>query len=192
MALFTVNSNNVFGKTVEEAGIYNVKVLPSSELRNSNAGNPMVVLNYEVLDGKYAGGEIRFDNVVWQEGTQDKVSQSIRRFNTIMVAAGVPDGTPLNTLNDFVTGMIGKQLAIDTEWGDPTPNGRVYLTVKGYRSLLKEGSQPNGQERPQSNSNQANNGFNNGNFNDNQKQSQSQSYSDNGAPIDIDDNQLPF
>lgn len=189
MTLFKVDSNNVFGKSVEEAGIYNVKVLPSSKLKNSNAGNPMVVLNYEVLDGKYAGGEIRFDNVVWQEGTPEKVDQSIKRFNTIMVAAGFPDGTPLNTLNDFVTGMIGKTLAVEVEWGDPTPKGNVYLTVRSYHELLKEGSQSNGQKRPQNNVSQ-NAGFSNNQFNNNaQGQASNQN---NGAPINLDNSNLPF
>lgn len=195
MALFTVNSNNVFGKTVEEAGIYNVRVLPSTQLKTSSAGNAMVVMNYEVLDGKYAGGPIRYDNVVWQDGSQDERNLSIKRFNTIMVAAGVPDGTPLNTLNDFVAGMIGKELAVEVEWGEPNRNGDSYLSVRSYRKFMQDGSKPNGIRRPQSNSSnqdnrggQANTGFNNAG------QPQSNNYpqsNGNGAPT-IDDDQLPF
>lgn len=195
MALFTVNSKNVFGKNVEEAGIYNVRVLPTTVLKTSSTNKPMVVMNYEVLDGKYAGGEIRYDNLVWQEDSQESFNNSIKRFNTVMVAAGVPDGTPLNTLNDFVAGMIGKELAVEVEWGKPNRNGDSYLSVRSYRKFMQDGSKPNGIRRPQSNSSnqdnrggQANTGFNNAG------QPQSNNYpqsNGNGAPT-IDDDQLPF
>lgn len=194
MALFTVDSKNVFGKVVEEAGVYNVRVLPSTVLKKSKSGNAMVVMNYEVLDGKYAGGEIRYDNVTWIEGNQENVDKSVRRFNTIMVAADVPDGTPLNSLSDFVNGMIGKQLAIEVEWGEPNSNGDSYLTVRSYRKLMKDGSKPNGVKRPQNNGNSS---FVGSGFANNQKETQSrnpqQSFANgNGAPIDIDNDQLPF
>lgn len=194
MALFTVDSKNVFGKVVEEAGVYNVRVLPSTVLKKSKSGNAMVVMNYEVLDGKYAGGEIRYDNVTWIEGNQENVDKSVRRFNTIMVAADVPDGTPLNSLSDFANGMIGKQLAIEVEWGEPNSNGDSYLTVRSYRKLMKDGSKPNGVKRPQNNGNSS---FVGSGFANNQKETQSrnpqQSFANgNGAPIDIDNDQLPF
>lgn len=189
MALFTVNSKNVFGKNVEEAGIYNVRVLPTTVLKTSSTNKPMVVMNYEVLDGKYAGGEIRYDNLVWQEDSQESFNNSIKRFNTVMVAAGVPDGTPLNTLNDFVVGMIGKELAVEVEWGKPNRNGDSYLSVRSYSKFMQDGSKPNGVRRPQSNGGgQTNAGFNNGG------QSQPNNYpqsNSNGAPV-IDDDQLPF
>ena len=195
MALFNVNSNNVFGKTVEEAGIYNVRVLPSTVLKTSKTQKPMVVMNYEVLDGKYAGGEIRYDNVVWQDGSQEDYNTSVKRFNTIMVAAGIQDGTPVNTLNEFVAGMIGKKLAVEVEWGQPNSYGNSYLSVRSYHKFMQDGSKPNGIRRPQSNSSnqdnrggQANTGFNNAG------QPQSNNYpqsNGNGAPT-IDDDQLPF
>lgn len=194
MALFTVDSKNVFGKVVEEAGIYNVRVLPSTTLKTSKSGNAMVVMNYEVLDGKYAGGEIRYDNVTWIEGNQENVDKSVRRFNTIMVAADIPDGTPLNSLGDFVTGMIGKQLAVEVEWGESNNKGDSYLTVRSYRKRMKDGSKPNGIKRPQNNSNGS---FAGSGFTNSQNQTQSANpqqpfNNNNGAPIDIDNNQLPF
>ena len=194
MALFTVDSKNVFGKVVEEAGIYNVRVLPSTILKTSKSGNAMVVMNYEVIDGKYAGGEIRYDNVTWIEGNQENVDKSVRRFNTIMVAAEVPDGTPLNSLGDFASGMIGKKLAVEVEWGEPNNNGDSYLTVRSYRKLMKDGSKPNGVKRPQNNGNSS---FVGSGFANNQKETQSRNpqqpfINGNGAPIDIDNYQLPF
>lgn len=189
-----MDSKNVFGKVVEEAGIYNVRVLPSTTLKTSKSGNAMVVMNYEVLDGKYAGGEIRYDNVTWIEGNQENVDKSVRRFNTIMVAADIPDGTPLNSLGDFVTGMIGKQLAVEVEWGEPNSNGDSYLTVRSYRKRMKDGSKPNGVKRPQNNGNSS---FAGSGFVNNQKETQPRNpqqpfINGNGAPIDIDNNQLPF
>ncbi|NMV51636.1 DUF669 domain-containing protein [Lactobacillus reuteri] len=195
MTLFTVDSKNVFGKVVEEAGVYNVRVLPSTVLKKSRSGNAMVVMNYEVLDGKYAGGEIRYDNVTWIEGNQENVDKSVRRFNTIMVAADVPDGTPLNSLSDFVNGMIDKQLAIEVEWGEPNSNGDSYLTVRSYRKLMRDGSKPNGIKRPKGNNGSFNNG---GSFTAPQQKApagnQQQPFTNNGgsAPIDIDNDQLPF
>lgn len=194
MALFTVDSKNVFGKVVEEAGIYNVRVLPSTTLKTSKSGNAMVVMNYEVLDGKYAGGEIRYDNVTWIEGNQENVDKSVRRFNTIMVAAEVPDGTPLNSLGDFVTGMIGKKLAVEVEWGEPNNNGDSYLTVRSYRKLMKDGSKPNGIKRPQNNNNSslAGSGFTNNQKRTQQVNPQQPFISGNDAPIDLEDSNLPF
>ena len=68
----TVDENNVLGRRVEEAGTYNVRLLPTSELKTASTGKEMLVLNYEVLDGKYAGGTIRFDNVVYDDETPRK------------------------------------------------------------------------------------------------------------------------
>lgn len=179
MALFTVDPNNVFGKTVDEAGTYNVKVADSSVYKESSTHKPMAVLNFEVLDGKYAGGQIRYDNVVWDDSTTEKYYQSITRFNTIMVMAAVPEGTPLNSIQEFVTGMIGKKLAIDVDWTQ-SQNGKFYLTVQRYRPLLKEGSQPNGKKRPTGD--QVTDDMVNG-FNQSQQQSQ---------PIDVSNDELPF
>ena len=54
--LFKVDHNNIMGATIEEAGTYNVYVQPSSEVTQSkSSGNDMMVLNYEVADGKIQG-----------------------------------------------------------------------------------------------------------------------------------------
>lgn len=188
MALFTVDPNNVFGKTVDEAGTYNVKVADSSVYKESSTHKPMAVLNFEVLDGKYAGGQIRYDNVVWDDSTTEKYYQSITRFNTIMVMAAVPEGTPLNSIQEFVTGMIGKKLAIDVDWTQ-SQNGKFYLTVQRYRTLLKEGSQPNGKKRP--NGDQATDDMVNG-FNQSQQQGQPANNQQQGQPIDVSNDELPF
>lgn len=147
MALFTVDSNNVFGQSVEEAGVYNVAISPSSEFKNSSTGKPMAVLDYEVLDGKYKGGLIRFDNEIWDGSTPEKASQSAKRFSTIAVALGANDGTAFDSIEQFVSQAVSHRLAVSVDWETGT-NGKTYLVVKGYRQFMPDGSKPNGKTRP--------------------------------------------
>lgn len=176
MALFNVNSNNTFGGIfVEEAGHYNVKVLPSSKYsKTKTTGNEMLTLDYEVLDGKYAGGQIRFNNVVW---TPDNVELSVKRFNTLLVAADVADGTEINSVQDILRGIIGKTLNVNTEWQKSDFNGKWNLNVKGYDKVDHTGSKPNGETRPNDNS---------------QPQNNNGSFKNSNAEIEIDDDSLPF
>ncbi|MDI6667084.1 DUF669 domain-containing protein [Leuconostoc falkenbergense] len=179
MALFTVDSNNTFGKSVQEAGRYNVKVLDSSKYTNAkSSGNEMLVLDYEVLDGAYAGGRVLYDNFVWNP---DNVEQSEKRFNTLLVAAGVNDGTVINSVKDILRGIINKQLNINTEWQQSDFNGKWNLNVKGYDKLDSEGSKSNGEKRPQDGSQPATNQTNNNPF-----------AASGNTGIDISDDDLPF
>lgn len=176
MTLFNVDSNNTFGGIfVEEAGHYNVKVLPSSKYaKTKKTGNEMLTLDYEVLDGMYAGGQIRFNNVVWE---LDNIERSIKRFNTLLVAAGVEDGTPINSIEDILRGIIGKTLNVTTEWQHSDYSGKWNLNVKGYNKLDHEGSKPNGEKRPDDSQAQNNNGG---------------GFQSKGNEIDITDDNLPF
>ncbi|MBX9013330.1 DUF669 domain-containing protein [Ligilactobacillus murinus] len=144
----TVDEKNTFGRRVEEAGTYNVRVLPTSELTTSkNTGNEMLVLHYEVIDGKYAGGQINFDNVTWNDETPEKEEQSLKRFNTLLVAAGFPEGSKVDTLQIMLQGLIRKynKLNISVDWSDtPSQKGYYNLRVKSRKLLDPEGSKPNG------------------------------------------------
>ncbi|MBZ5995381.1 DUF669 domain-containing protein [Leuconostoc gelidum subsp. gasicomitatum] len=183
MALFTVDSNNVFGKSVQEAGHYNVKVLDNSELKAAKStGNEMLVLNYEVLDGNYAGGRVMYDNFVWNP---ENVELSAKRFSTLLVAAGVPDGTEINSIADVLRGIVNKKLNILTEWEQSDYNKKWNLSVKGYEQVDVDGSKPNGKKRPDENStsSQKTSPFNSSKSNDPFA---------SGAPIDINDDDLPF
>lgn len=176
MGLFNVDSNNTFGgKFVAEAGHYNVKVLPSSKYsKTKTTGNEMLTLDYEVLDGAYTGGQIRFNNVVW---TSDNIELSVKRFNTLLVAADVPDGTTINSVEDILRGIIGKTLNVNTEWQQSDYSGKWNLNVKGYDKVDHAGSKPNGEKRPDGNAQPQNN--------------QSQPFN-SGSEIEINDDQLPF
>ncbi len=187
--LFVTNRNNTFGSQVpDEAGIYNVYVSPQSEARNSKNGNPMASMDYIVLDGTQKGKHI-FDRLVWSNNSQENHDLSIKRFNTPLIAAGYQDNEPIYSIPDFVQKMANQKLAVETEWQKSDYNGNTYLVVTRYRMLQADGSQPNGQKRPQNNNNQANNGFNTANQANNK---QPFNNNNNGAPIDIDNDQLPF
>ncbi|CAK8054147.1 DUF669 domain-containing protein [Eupransor demetentiae] len=141
----TVDSNNVSGQQVEEAGKYNVRVLDTSEAKQAKTGSEMAVMNYEVIDGEYAGGKIRYDNIVWNEKDEDSRRRSERNFNTLLVAAGVPEGTKVDSIQNFVKGMAGKELSVTVDWNEF--NGNVNLRVKRHEPKLANGSEPNGVTR---------------------------------------------
>ncbi len=154
MALFTVDSNNTFSSNyIQEAGTYNVKVLPSTQLVQAKTGKPMVQINYEVLDGDYAGAEQRYDNLVWDDSAPEKIELSQRRLNTFLVAGGVPDGTPVESLQYFVNNIVGMKLNITLDWEKSTYGnnaGKYFLQVKQHNKLDVDGSKPNGKKRPES------------------------------------------
>lgn len=142
----TVDENNTYGKRVEEAGAYNVRVLPTSVSKTSSTGKEMLTLNYEVLDGKYAGGQIRFDNIVWDDTTPEKEESSIKRFNTLMVAAGVPNGSNIASLEMMIKALTTKYntMNIAVEWDGPNDNGYYNLSVQNHKPKDPDGSKPNG------------------------------------------------
>lgn len=154
--LFTTDENNVFGKSLKEAGTYNVRVT-NAEAKNSKSGNPMVEFNYEVLDGQYAGAPIRYDYAVWNDD-EDHFDLSVRRFNTIMIASGIPSGKAVDNLPQVASVMKNRKLAVTVDW-EQSQNGNWYLRVKGYHKLLQEGSQPNGKTRPESGQNSRQSNF---------------------------------
>ncbi|MBO0460070.1 DUF669 domain-containing protein [Enterococcus hulanensis] len=146
MVLFTTDSTNVFGKFVEEAGSYNVVILQDSEYKLTNdKTKEMAVLNYEVVDGQYAGGKILYNNIVWDNGD---IELSKKRFNTLLAAIGVPDGTPIESLQYLVQAVKGKKLNVTVEWQENTLNGKWNLNVKRQQKTDLEGSKPNGIKRP--------------------------------------------
>ena len=89
MPLFTVDSNNVFGKYVEEAGTYNV-IITNARLYTSNNSNKVISIDYQVLDGKYTGCPIIYaDSLTWVDYPEENLTMSIKRFNSLLVACGV-------------------------------------------------------------------------------------------------------
>lgn len=160
--LFTTDENNVFGKSLKEAGTYNVRVTSAVATKSKSSGNPMVEFTYEVLDGQYAGAPIRYDYAVWNDD-EDHFDLSVRRFNTIMIASGIPSGKAVENLPQLASVMNGRKLAVSVDW-EQSQNGNWYLRVKSYHKLMQDGSQPNGVTRPETaqDSHQSNFSGNNG------------------------------
>lgn len=193
MINFTVDYNDVLGKAVEEAGSYNVKIADSSTAKTTKKGQEMAVLDYEVLDGKYAGAVIRYDNILWNDNTEETLKLSAKRFNTLMKAAGIEDGTQINsTMSAIVKGLVGKKLNITVEWEQSDYNGKWNLSVKTQQPL-KEQSEPNGVFRPTSNNRASATKANTNPFGNTtqSKQTNSNPFSDS-KKIDIPDEDLPF
>ncbi|MFV9733586.1 DUF669 domain-containing protein [Ligilactobacillus salivarius] len=193
MINFTVDYNDVLGKAVEEAGSYNVKIADSSTAKTTKKGQEMAVLDYEVLDGKYAGAVIRYDNILWNDNTEETLKLSAKRFNTLMKAAGIEDGTQINsTMSAIVKGLVGKKLNITVEWEQSDYNGKWNLSVKTQQPL-KEQSEPNGVFRPTSNNRASATKANTNPFGNTtqSKQTNSNPFSDS-KEIDIPDENLPF
>lgn len=157
--LFTTDENNVFGKSLKEAGTYNVRVTSAVATNSKSSGNPMIEFTYEVLDGQYAGAPIRYDYAVWNDD-EDHFDLSVRRFNTIMIASGIPSGKAVENLPQLASVMNGRKLAVSVDW-EESQNGNWYLRVKSYHKLLQEGSQPNGKKRPESGQNERQSNFGN-------------------------------
>lgn len=212
---FVVDSNNVFGKTVEEAGSYNVKILDSTNFTTAKTGKDMLVLNYEVIDGKYAGGQIRYHNLVWDESSQEAYDLSVKRFNTMAVALGVNDGYDFgNTSTTQFANMIkGKKLNVTVDWSENN-HGKYNLNVTAQNMLNKDGSKPNGVFRP-TQTKTTQNGFNsfqtgnqvkgnsfganntapqatNNAFTQAKPTNSSDPFASNSNSIEISDNDLPF
>lgn len=146
---FTTDENNVFGQSVQEAGTYNVKILPQSEVKTSSNGNEMAVFDYEVVDGVYAGGQVRYDNMVWKDDTQEAAERSQKNFNNMAVAAGAKSGVSFTSIQQFVQTLVGKTINIKVEWETSNYNGKTNLVVKAKNKVDQEGSKPNGITRDQ-------------------------------------------
>lgn len=189
---FTTNSNNIFngGTFVAEAGTYNVKIVKAVATHANSTGNEMLQLDYEVIDGKYAGGQVRYDNQVWNEATEESYNNSVRRFNTLAWAVGVQDGLQIPNMQVFAQSLLNKILAIEVKWSDQ-PNSKGYYNLQVTRHLPKlDGeSQPNGVKRPDSNqgptgSRNNQNGFGSS-YTDNYSQPGNQAGNNQGAGFDF-------
>lgn len=185
MSLFTVDSKNVFGTGVAEAGTYNVKIVKTMVQKSKN-GNQYVSIDYQVLDGTYAGGQIRYQNVTW---STDDLENSIKRFNTIAVALGAKDGYEFQSVAQFADAIKDQKLTIDVDWAEPNTSGKIYLEVRGYHQLSEDPSKPNGIKRPDTNAGNPNAGIANRSATPTQS---NDAFANSGNSIDISDDSIPF
>lgn len=178
---FTVDSSNVFGISVQEAGTYNVKVT-KAEIGTTGRGDDKLTLDYEVLDGEYAGALIRYHTLTWLDRDAEAEKLSETRFNTFMVAIGVKDGGVVKTLSQIANAAVGKQLTIDVDWSDPSTGYKSRLEVRGQHPLSSEPSKPNGVRKPDSNA--AKGAVMSG--------AKSDPFASKGDTVNISDDDLPF
>ncbi|GAP05031.1 DUF669 domain-containing protein [Fructobacillus tropaeoli] len=141
---FTTDENNVFGQSVQESGTYNVKILDSSEAKTSSTGSEMAVFDYEVVDGEYQGGKVRYDNMVWKDGTAEEAERSTKNFNNMAIAAGAKSGVQFSSLAQYVKSMIGKTINVKVEWQTSDYTGKTNLTVRAKTHVDSDGSKPDG------------------------------------------------
>ncbi|WP_143462786.1 DUF669 domain-containing protein [Levilactobacillus enshiensis] len=186
MSLFTTDSNNVMGMGVQEAGQYNAQIV-KAVADKASTGRETLTLDYQVLDGKYQGGEIRYQTMTWVKDDAEKLKQTIRRFNTLVVALGVGDGVTIESIPQLAKAVLNKKLTIDVDWGEPNNKGNIYLEVNGYHLLGSEASKPNGVRRP--NETQSNR---KGKGTAAPSPASSDPFANTGDSIDISEDDLPF
>lgn len=157
---YTHNQANGEGnRAIEFAGSYNVRIMDSSEAKYSQAGNPSMNINYQVLDGTQAGRVISFDSFTDSENANWKIDR-------ILNAVNFPDGQSFqgDGLSGVVAALIGKVLRITTNWQQQSQGknaGKWYPSVTDYEVAKKEVSSEtfNDQPRPQETNVKATQGF---------------------------------
>lgn len=110
------------------AGRYNLRIVAAVE-KVSKKGSPMVVVDYEVMDGPYAGRLVKFHYVVF---FQDKMAPGAGMSKTFLKTIGLPyDGKitvdPAQWIGRCLVGKIAIEKEIDKN-GNET--GNEYPRVK--------------------------------------------------------------
>lgn len=186
--LFQVDDKNVFGRGLDQAGKYNV-MIANAELGQSRAGNPKIDLTYSIIDGDYSGVTIQYaDTMTWIDESPEALERSVTRFNDLLVKIGVPNGTRIDTIQNYANGLKGARLAVVVDWEKSeygSNAGNYFLRVKRHEKLDPEGSKPNGKKRP-GNAQQAHTAVSNGNSGNRQN------ISNGFAQSNINPNDLPF
>lgn len=109
-----------------EPGRYRVQIEDIENTR-SNAGNPMMNIQFRVMGGEFDGQTI-----------VDRLAQTEKAmFRTVgfLQALGVP--TPKKKLKLNTQNLVGKVMEIDVEDGEPY-QGRVRSEVRGYNRVSKK------------------------------------------------------
>ena len=186
MAGFTVDPYNVNKPMsfVEEAGNYNVEITDARYTAHNSKGNEMITFNVKVIDGKYQGSSIRFNNLAWNEDDEDKKNAAIKRFNSLAIALGAKKDTQV-TVEQLARGMKGKKINVFVNWGEVDKKGHSYLNVLQYFPLDPDGSKPNGKKNPASDTGNKSKTKSNGS-------PATDPFANNGETIDISDDDLPF
>ncbi|SDJ20652.1 DUF669 domain-containing protein [Natribacillus halophilus] len=105
------------------------EVLPTEyAVETARSGNQMVQFNYTIrddVDQPSQGSKINYDNFVWTQN-------SLWRFQAAAKASAIPEGTEMNTPEDFGQAFKNRPLRVVVELEEQR-NGREYPTVKSFK-----------------------------------------------------------
>ena len=129
------------------AGRYNLRIVSADE-KYSKKGSPMVVVDYEVMDGPYAGRLVKFHYVVF---FKDKMAPGAGMAKTFLKTIGLPYEGQITVDSSKWIGrcLVGK---VAMEAG---PDGKEYPRVKfvdkyeiDYTIPATKNVTPDGEEDP--------------------------------------------
>ncbi len=136
---FTVNFDGVDMGTVGSIpdGKYNLRIV-SAEEKYSKKGDPMVVVDYEVMDGPYAGRSVRFHYVVF---FNDKTSKGAGISKNYLKTIGLPyEGQNVNVDASKWVGrcLVGKVVSKTNDDGTCYPSVKFVDKLEVDYTLQKQ------------------------------------------------------
>lgn len=127
MGFYDVDYNNASDGQVTP-GFYEVFVSDYSIGKATTTGNTVVNLFYKVRDDiiqPHQGAQIQYDAFV-------ETPNAKWRFDTAAKAAGIPNGTPIQSAQDWAMMMINKDVRVKIAMSSPNQQGNTYPEVKSY------------------------------------------------------------
>lgn len=126
MGMFDVDYNNV-GPGPVQPGYYEVYV-SDYQLSTSRSGNPIVSLFYTIredINQPNQGSKIQYDNF-------NVIPSSKWRMDAFAKAVAIPNGTPINSAQEWAQMMVNKDLIVRVIMGSPNQSGRSYPEVNEF------------------------------------------------------------
>lgn len=129
------------------AGRYNLRIVSATE-KVSKKGDPMVVVDYEVMDGPYAGRLVKFHNIVF---FTDKTTNGAGMSKTFLKTIGLPfEGSVTVDASKWVGRCLVGKVVLE-QGQDGTEYSRVKFVDKykiDYTTSDKKALTPDGEEDP--------------------------------------------
>jgi|SRR6185312_4481189 len=131
MSIFKVNHEEAKGFEPIKPGDYEVVVI-NYEQKTSNAGNPMVVVDYEIRSDvaqAAQGQKLLYDHFTITEKT-------MWRIHAVSKAAQFPDGMEFGSYKEWADTLLGKHLVVSVVDGEPNQKGNVYPEIKAFKESV--------------------------------------------------------
>lgn len=177
---FKYDENNAGISPITKAGEY--EVYPSAYVYTLTKAtrNPMITMNYKVrddVDQDGAGSEIRYDNFV-------DTPKSDWRFNALIKATGAfESGHEFGTLQGWAEEMLGKPVRVKVAM-TTDKNGKQYPEIKSFKATAA----PDMTEVPEVD----HQGGGSSTPHASKSDTIADPFADNGKPIEINEDDLPF